>query len=740
MGYRKALIIAVAFFLLFASVHVASFGPLENTHLKIRDFFFRLRGPVPPNPHVTIITIDDQSISHYGRWPWPRARIAALVHRLKEAGARTIGIDISFLPSKTQAQPIPPEAEFAPLLRWLDLDPTTELSYSNDLLFAMAMKKAGNTVLPFYFEFKGGTAGAPPEKSAILAHSAYLLFDDVNRLPSMPLLRGSSVFPPTKVLGEAAAALGFVNAYLDRDGVLRSDPAIVAFEKQYFPSLGIQLSRLYLGLSWAEIKVNSGESILIGERLVPTDDRGLVGLNYYGGRESFPYISYKKVMEAHLKPDMLKDKVVLVGVAAAGLHDLWPTPFGPGYPGVEKHATVVANILDERFILRPELSGVAEIFFMLLGALTLGMIAGGRRSLMLWISCGLLFGLALAGSYWSFTAHNLWFKPLFSALLILFLAPVLQVFNLRAAAIAVDRTEEPHLADVETVAAETSDLVVGEEVTTVGGYQIEGELGQGAMGVVYKAVDPTIGRPVAIKTIRLDQTLGSKQLSNLKERSLREAQVAGQLSHPNIVTIYDVVEQGGNLFIAMELIDGQELSRFCSKDTLLKPRQATTIIAYICNALDYAHKQSVVHRDIKPGNVMLLEDGKPKIMDFGITKMISSDATQTAAMMGTPSYMSPEQIDLEKVDGRSDLFSLGAMFYEMLCGQRPFTGPNITAILKKITTEDPTPLEQVNPKIHPTLAAVVMKLLAKEPDDRYQSGGEVVSVLKSLLGDPSIWE
>jgi hypothetical protein len=156
---------------------------------------------------------------------------------------------------------------------------------------------------------------------------------------------------------------------------------------------------------------------------------------------------------------------------------------------------------------------------------------------MLWISCGLLFGLAIAGSYWGFTAHNLWFKPLFPALLILLLAPVLQVFSLRATAIAVDRVEEPHLAAVETVAAETSDLVVGEEVTTVGRYQIEGELGQGAMGVVYKAVDPTIGRPVAIKTIRLDQTLGSKQLSNLKERSLREAQVAGQLSHPNIVTI-----------------------------------------------------------------------------------------------------------------------------------------------------------------------------------------------------------
>ena len=369
-------------------------------------------------------------------------------------------------------------------------------------------------------------------------------------------------------------------------------------------------------------------------------------------------------MAAHLKPDMLKDKVVLVGVAAAGLHDLWPTPFGPGYPGVEKHATVVANILDERFILRSELSGIAEILFMLLSALTLGLIAGGRRSLMLWISCGLLFGLAIAGSYWGFTAYNLWFKPLFPALLILFLAPVLQVFSLRAAAIAVDRVEEPHLADVETVAAETSDLLVGEEVTTVGRYQIEGELGQGAMGVVYKAVDPTIGRSVALKTIRLDQSLASIQLEELRERSLREAQVAGQLSHPNIVTIFDVVEMAGNIFIAMEYIEGQELSRFCGKEIPLKPRQVVTIIAQVCDALQYTHKEGNVNRDIKPSNNMLLKDGRPKIMDFGITKMISSDATQTAAMLGTPSYMSPEQIDLVRTSQPQNPSNAGRSCHE----------------------------------------------------------------------------
>lgn len=737
---RRVLIITIVVFLFFAFGHVASFGPLENTHLKIRDLFFRVRGPVPTNPKVAIVAIDDESIAHYGRWPWPRARIGALVHKLTEAGARTIGIDISFLPSRSQAEPISPEPELTPLLRWLNLDSGPEPLYSNDQLFAMAIKKASNVVLPFYFEFKENTQQTSAKIPDFMAHSVYVLFDDLTRLPSLPLLRGSSIFPPTQALGEAATALGCVNAYLDRDGDLRNDPAIIAFSGQYFPSMGIQLGRLYLGLSWAEVKVNSGESILLGEHLVPLDDRGFIALNFYGGRESFQYVSYKKVMEGKFNPTLLQNKLVLVGVTAAGLHDLWPTPFGPGYPGVEKHATVVANILDNRFISRSALNGVVEVLFMLLSALALGMIAGSCRARFLWLFCALLLGLTVAGSYWGFTTRNLWFKPLFPAILLLFLTPVLQVVRLHLAMIAPDKPEETRIEPVAAIAAESSELAREGEVFTVGRYQIEGELGHGAMGVVYKAVDPTIGRPVAIKTIRLDHTLGSEQLENLKERFLREAQVAGQLSHPGIVTIYDVVEKGGHLYIAMEYIEGQELSRFCTKEALLKPRQATKIIAHICHALDYAHKHGVVHRDIKPSNIMLLKDGRPKIMDFGITKMISSDATQTAAMLGTPSYMSPEQIDLEKVDGRSDLFSVGAMFYELLCGQRPFTGPNITAILSKIATEDPTPLQEVNPKIHPKLAAVVTRLLAKDPNGRLQSGGEVAAVLKSLLEDPSIWQ
>jgi len=740
MNYRKGIIISIAVFFIFVFGHLGTVGPLESTQLKIRDLFFRARGPVSPNPQITIVSIDDPSIAHYGRWPWPRVYIAALVHRLAEAGVQTMGIDISFLPSANQSEPVSLGPEFKPLLQWLGLNPRSTATYSNDQLLALALRKAGKVVLPFYFEFKGNDSKTTHRLPNFLSNSAYLLFDDLSKLSLLPLMHGSELFSPPQSLGQASAGLGCVNAILAGDGVLRSDPAIVAYGDHYFPSLGIQLVRLHLGLSWAEVKVNAGESIQIGQHQVPIDDRGFVALNYYGGRETFPHISYKKVMEGNLEGDTLQDKLVLVGVTAAGLHDLWLTPFGPGYPGVEKHASAVANILDGRFVIRPNFASFVEISFMLLVALALGTAAGSRPNWILWVLSAILLFSVLAGPYWLLSAHNFWLKPLFPALLIILLAAVLQVVRLRLVAIRPEIAVEPRVEAVQTIAGESSDLIDDDELATIGRYQIEGELGHGAMGVVYKAVDPTIGRPVAIKTIRLDQSLGAKQLEDLRERSLREAQVAGQLSHPSIVTIYDVVQKAGNLFIAMEYIEGQELSRFCGKEIPLKPRQVVTIIAQVCDALHYAHKEGIVHRDIKPSNIMLLKDGRPKIMDFGITKMISSDTTQTAAMLGTPSYMSPEQIDLEKVDGRSDLFSVGAVFYELLCGQRPFTGPNITAILKKVTSEDPPPLREANPEIHPKLAAVVSRLLAKDPKDRFQSGGEVVSVLKRLLEDPSLWE
>jgi len=264
-------------------------------------------------------------------------------------------------------------------------------------------------------------------------------------------------------------------------------------------------------------------------------------------------------------------------------------------------------------------------------------------------------------------------------------------------------------------------------LTKIGRYQILGELGRGAMGVVYRALDPNIGRELAIKTIHLDLQEGEAV-----ERFRREAKAAGNLSHPNIVTIYDAGEDEGVFYIAMELLSGETLQEKLKKGSMTVG-DMVAIVAQIAAALDYAHGRNVVHRDIKPGNIMIA-DGHVKVMDFGLAKITSTMATATNRVVGTPSYMSPEQITSGTIDGRSDQFSLGAILYEMLAGVRPFRGDNIAVVMFKIMKESPEPLLKVNPSLPPGLHEIVSKALSKEPGRRYATCGELMEELRACLG------
>ena len=231
---------------------------------------------------------------------------------------------------------------------------------------------------------------------------------------------------------------------------------------------------------------------------------------------------------------------------------------------------------------------------------------------------------------------------------------------------------------------------------TIGRYQIREELGRGAMGVVFRAEDSLIGRAVAIKTIRLDSFSNAAERDKLKERLLREARAAGLLSHPNIVTVYDVGEEDGVAFIAMEYLSGRTVDQTLGELGRLERSQVTALILQVAAALDYAHGQGVVHRDIKPGNIMLSADGNAKITDFGVAKVLSHQATQTDLMLGTPNYMAPEQIDARGVDGRADQFALAVIAYELLTGERPFHADALSALLVKILREEPTPPHLLN--------------------------------------------
>ena len=267
--------------------------------------------------------------------------------------------------------------------------------------------------------------------------------------------------------------------------------------------------------------------------------------------------------------------------------------------------------------------------------------------------------------------------------------------------------------------------------TKAGRYEILGELGRGAMGVVYRAKDPLIGRIVAVKTIRLSEEGTGISHAELVERFQTEARAAGLLAHPNIVVVYDAGETDGVCYITMELVNGKSLqSMLDSGQKFLLPR-ILHIMEQVCSALQFAHDHGVVHRDIKPANIMLTSDDLVKVTDFGTAKILQYGAQHQSAATGTPSYMSPEQIKGKGVDGRTDVFALGVILYEMSTGQKPFRGQDIATILYHILNEDPVAPQKLNPNIPMGVSSTILKALAKSPHLRYENCRELLDDLKN---------
>src|SRR5437868_14024626 len=262
------------------------------------------------------------------------------------------------------------------------------------------------------------------------------------------------------------------------------------------------------------------------------------------------------------------------------------------------------------------------------------------------------------------------------------------------------------------------------EPAKLGRYVIESELGRGAMGVVYKALDSVLERPLAVKTVNI--TPEREYADKYEKRFYQEARAAGSLNHPNIVTIHDVGKAGDVVFMAMEYIEGVELRTLIGEGRPLRVAQALSIAAQVAEGLAFAHQRGVVHRDIKPANIMVVANGPVKITDFGIARMRGSgDLTQTGMLLGSPKYMSPEQVIGKRADHRSDIFSLGVILYEMLVGAAPFNGENVTALMYQIVNFVPPTASTVNREIPELLDLIVAKMLAKPLEERYQDAAEV---------------
>ena len=275
------------------------------------------------------------------------------------------------------------------------------------------------------------------------------------------------------------------------------------------------------------------------------------------------------------------------------------------------------------------------------------------------------------------------------------------------------------------------------ELKQLGRYRIVGELGSGAMGMVYKAEDPMLNRTVAVKTIIMSDD--ATERAEYEARFYQEAKATGGLNHPNLIMVHDIGREGDLVYMAMELLDGVELREVMARGRI-PLSQALDIVAQVADGLHYAHDKGIVHRDIKPGNIMIGRNQRAKIMDFGIARMRVSDIkTQTGVMLGSPKYMSPEQVAALPADHRSDIFSLGVVLYELATGQPPFSAPDISQYMYQVAIAQAKPPSQIDPALPHMLDLIVAKAMAKEPGQRYQDAAEFAADLRACrepLGEP----
>lgn len=790
--WSKDWFVAVAYALIFA---ILAFGVFSTSFqgLERRLYDSGVRGrAVTPSDRIAIVTIDDAAISTLGRWPWPRVQQAALLDKINagapklivntilhseveqdRAGAAITGL-LDYLNTSPLTQQIPSEIETfgsmlddagaqGPLTAGIakaykesslvvdyaasiaELKARIQALGANgsapDAVLATALAQGNHTLLPMLFTL-GRSQGRPDQALAVAIQRDALtnIVDQVSARSHGQLpLSATAVSLPIAALMATTAAVGHLNAIADVDGAIRQDALVVAYFDAYYPSIALRAAALSLNLKATDIQVQLGEGIAMAGLSIATNPQVLMYSQFYADRDGVPAFhtdSASAVMAGKIPAEQYQDKIVLIGTTAAGTSERFSTPVSASTAPVVILAHSLSSILQQQYFVRPSWGPWLEITLFLLVtvflALAVPRLGAGMAAA---ITAALV--LALLGSeYFLLAGAGLWLKLVVTAM---YAASGYSVLLLNRFSLTEKLQVASDTASAESnkslgSARQTIIIAGGGEQLMLGRYQLEKELGKGAMGVVYLGKDPKIGRMVAIKTLALSQEFEANQLQDVKQRFFREAETAGRLSHPNIVSIFDVGEEHDLAYIAMEFVKGSDLTEHIKPNTLLPVPDVLRLIADAADALDYAHSNNVVHRDIKPANMMLLDGGQViKLMDFGIARIADSGKTKTGLVLGTPSYMSPEQLSGKKVDGRSDLFSLGVTLYQMLSGSLPFAADSMATLMFKIANEAHPSLLIVRPDLPPELAAIINKALQKNYQLRYQRGNEFSDELRQQL-------
>ena len=791
------------------------------------------------NPDIEIVVIDDDDLAEIGRFPWPRNIIANGINNLAMAGAKVIALNIMFIEPEegTGLKTIKELKKTYVDLNLTNKDSSTKTFYGllnkaerdldNDAKLAQAFKKAGNVILPIYFDTI--STGRDQEIPDYIAKNSYKVIHGLKDELAISSIRWySKIKPLLPSFADSVAGIGHINLFPDADGSIRSQTHAIGYlENTFVSSFPMAIVKAFKGLDDSDIRLILGEGIDI--KVTPSKTLRIAATGFDmptlikwndGPGVAFHATPFRKVLKKEFQTSLFRGKIVIIGPTAPGIGDSFVTAVSSALPGVEIIANSVSNILKEEFFVRPQYFTFVELGLILLFGLYISFLlprlkagTGAIMTLILFLSYG------TAGTVLFFHS-NIWLKitPQIALLILGYILVVSIRFfitertkeKVEADSVETNKAlglsfqqqgmldlafekfrkcpiDEPGVKDLLynlgldyerkrqiSKALSTYNMIIedsgdfkdlsermpklkGVESTmifgagaahpgdigatiadldtkpTLGRYEVSGELGRGAMGIVYKGEDPTIHRTVAIKTLRLTE-FEQEEVGEIKERFFREAESAGLLNHPNIVSIYDAGEEQDLAYIAMEFIHGEDLVKFTRKEKLFPLRDVLSITAQVADALGFAHGSNVVHRDIKPANIMLLKDTKDiKVTDFGIARITSSSKTKTGVILGTPSYMSPEQVSGKKVDGRSDIFSLGVVLFELLTGQKPFASEDITSLMYQITREKQPSVREINPKIPPVVEKIIDKALIKEVDQRYQKAELIAEHLRKVV-------
>ncbi len=733
-----------------------------------------------PSDKVAVIAIDDQSLSNIGRWPWSREVMAKMTDKLAAAKAKLIANTVLFfepqldpglvyvnklqeiygrlVPAGTDPNK-PPRGLSSELAQIGTTLREAESALNPDRKLAESFEKAGNVLLPIDVAW-GEPRGKPdrPLPEFVVKNA----LQKVSTGEDLPLLTRALQYP-IENLGKEAVGLGHLNLWKDIDGTVRSEPLVVAYFDHYFPSLSMMIAAKSLNLGVGDIAVQLGEGVRLGKLKITTDSALLMNTYFYkdrDGRPAFQVDSFYDLYSGKIPVDKYRDKIVLIGFTASGQTELPATPISPAMPPVLTLAHAVSSILQEHFFVRPTWGIWVEfLVFVLIAAYLIVLLP----RLSAGVGAGATIGVAalvLAAHFVLMTGQGLWLQ-LMQPLALLVVGHVLLVTkrfvvtergkevsdaqsaaNARMLGLAFQGQGQLDMAFDYFRKVPLDDTVMDNLYNLALDFERKRQFNKAeaafrymAMGVVYLGKDPKIGRVVAIKTMALSQEFEADELAEVKERFFREAETAGRLSHTNVVTIFDAGEEHDLCYIAMELLKGKDLIPFTKQGNTLPIEKVVSIMARVADALGYAHKQNVVHRDVKPANVMYEpENDVVKVTDFGIARITDSSKTKTGMVLGTPSYMSPEQLQGKKIDGRSDLFSLAVSLYQLACGKLPFEGDSMAQLMYKIANEHAPDILQYNPSLPPAFVAFLDRAMSKEAGERYQTGEEFAAVLRATLG------